>query len=150
MKKIVFLFSILFIIAACKHKSANVVVKTDKSGSVDSTYFDVTGADSEKVKEVKCYPNKQVEMKGRYKDNKRNGHWVSYYPDGRKCSEATYVDGLDDGKHTVYYENGTVRYEGYYSKGKQVGDWKFYNTDGKLVKEKNYDKTDTASVKKNP
>jgi antitoxin component YwqK of YwqJK toxin-antitoxin module len=148
MKKLLFFFSILLIITACKHKNANFVVKTNKSGSTDSTYFNVTGTDSEKVKEVKRYPNKQVEMAGEYKDNKRNGYWVAYYPDGKKWSEGNFVDGLDDGLHTVYFENGNVRYEGNYVKGKQVGIWKFYNKDGKLMKEKNYDKTDPTIATK--
>ncbi len=151
MKKLAFLFSILFIITACKHKSANVEVKTYANGSPkDSTYYEGEGAKKEKVKEVEYYPDKKEKVAGAYKYDKRDGPWVYYYPNGNKWSEGSFVDGLDDGKHTVYFENGTVRYEGYYNKGKKVGNWKFYNADGKLMKEKNYDNTDTTATKKNP
>jgi antitoxin component YwqK of YwqJK toxin-antitoxin module len=151
MKKLVLLFSILFIIAACKHKNTNVEVKTYSNGSPkDSTYYEGEGAQKEKVKEVQFYPDKKEKVAGEFKNDKRTGPWVYYYPNGNKWSEGAFVDGLDDGKHTVYYENGNVRYEGSYNRGKQIGIWKFYDESGKLVKEKNYDKTDTTAAKKNP
>ncbi|MGD0712407.1 MAG: hypothetical protein ABR968_14625 [Bacteroidales bacterium] len=151
MKKLIFLFSVLFIISSCKHKDKNVEVKNYDNGSPkDSTYFEGEGPEKEKVKDVQFYPDKKEKVEGEYKNNKRNGPWVYYYPNGNKWSEGAFVDGLDDGKHTVYYENGNIRYEGFYKRGKQVGNWKFYNIDGKLTKEKNYDKTDTSAVKKSP
>lgn len=150
MKKLIFLFSVLFIIASCKHNNTSVEVKTFKDGTPqDSTYYEGSGVEKEKVKEVQFYPDKKEKVKGEFKGNKRNGPWVYYYPNGNKWSEGAFVDGLDDGKHTVYFENGNIRYEGFYNRGKQVGDWKFYDENGKLVREKNYDKTDTTAAKKN-
>ena len=58
MKKLVFLFSILFIITACKHKSTNVEVKTYANGlPKDSTYYEGEGINKVKVKEVQFYPD---------------------------------------------------------------------------------------------
>lgn len=153
MKKIIFLISTLFIITSCIHKDKKVVEETYTDGSPKvEKYYRGEGADKEMVKEVKYYPNKQKQVEGEYKNDKRNGHWVYYYQNGNKWSEGSFADGLDDGKRTVYFENGNIRYIGFYDKGKKVDGWKFYDENGKLLKEINYSKnsSDSTVVNKNP
>jgi hypothetical protein len=90
------------------------------------------------IKETIYYPNKQVQVVGEYKNNKRNGKWVFYYTNGRIWSDGYFRDGLNDGKRLTYYENGRLRYEAYYEKGERIGKWRFYAEDGKFLKEVDY------------
>ena len=140
MKKIVFFITCIILFSAC-NKSEKVVEETYADGSPKvEKYYKGEGTERDMVKEVTYYENKQKQMEGEFKDNKRNGAWVYYYKNGNKWSEGSFVDGLDDSKRTVYFENGKKRYEGNYAKGVQKGIWKFWDENGKLIKEVDYDK----------
>ncbi len=144
MRKI-FVFSITAVIlCSCTGKGKKVVEETYPDGSPKvEKYYKVDGSDSEMVKEVNYYSNKQKMMEGEYQNSKRDGDWVYYYENGNKWSEGTFIDGLDEGKRTVYYENGQKRYEGNYSKGEETGVWKFWDKNGKLQKTVDYDTVKT-------
>ena len=145
--RIIWFFLAILIITACNKKN-KVVDETYSDGSPKvEKYYTGEGTIRELVKEVRYYSNKQIEMEGEYKDNKRNGDWVYYYKDGKVWSEGSFVNGLDEGKRTVYYENGEKRYEGYYTKGKKTGNWKFWEENGDLVKEIDFDSADTITSK---
>ena len=68
----------------------------------------------------------------------RQGLWISYYENGTKWSESYYVDGKRDGHSLTFYPNGQVRYIGEYKNDEQVGSWKFYDEEGELTNEENY------------
>jgi antitoxin component YwqK of YwqJK toxin-antitoxin module len=147
MKKIICLFIPLILIFAC-NKGKKVVEESYSDGSPKvEKFYKGEGANKEMVKEVRYYSNKQKQMEGEYKDNKRNGSWVYYYENGNKWSEGSFKNGLDDGKRTVYYEDGQKRYEGNYNNGKQVGVWTFWDEKGKIEKEIDFDKTDSTAKK---
>jgi len=140
MKKVVFFLACVILLSAC-NRSEKVVEETFSDGSPKvEKYYNGEGSEKEMVKEVRYYENKQKQMEGEYKDNKRDGNWIYYYKNGNKWSEGSFVNGLDDSKRTVYFENGQKRYEGYYDKGIQVGIWKFWDENGKLIQEEDYDK----------
>jgi antitoxin component YwqK of YwqJK toxin-antitoxin module len=149
MKKIICLFIPLTLVLACNQvKKFKVVEESFPDGSPKvEKYYKGDSTNKEMVKEVRYYPNKNEQLEGEYKDNKRDGNWVYYYENGNKWSEGSFVNGLDNGKRTVYFENGKVRYEGYYNNGKKVGIWKFWDEGGKLQKVIDFDKTDTTSTK---
>jgi len=149
MNKIIYLFVIIIIISACNKGNGKKVIEekySDGSPKVEK-YFKDNDTTKEMVKEVRYYSNKQKQLEGEYKDNKRNGGWIYYYKNGNKWSEGSFADGHDDGKRTVYFENGQKRYEGYYNKGRQVGIWNFWDEKGKLQKVIDYDKPDTTKSK---
>lgn len=77
------------------------------------------------------YPNGTVKIEGNYNENeKRNGLWVSYYDNGVKWSETHYTNGLKNGHTISFFPNGKPRYIGEYQDDKQTGDWFFYNETG--------------------
>ncbi len=86
------------------------------------------------------YENGVIQMKGYYKNGKREGEWAAFFPSGQIQSEGFFTAGKRDHKAVVYYDNGNKMYEGLYKDGFQVGIWKFYERDGKLKEEVNYDK----------
>lgn len=68
-----------------------------------------------------------------FKDGKKNGSLLKYFPDGQLMTESYYIDGFPDGKFTHYHPDGKVQISGKYKNGKQVGDWKYYDENGKAV-----------------
>lgn len=96
------------------------------------------GDNKELIKETTYYPNKQVQMDGTYKDEKREGKWTYWYENGQLWSEGTFVKGKAEGKRTAYFENGKVRYEGFYKEDARVGKWSFFDENGRLLKEVDY------------
>jgi len=89
---------------------------------------------------ISRYPNGVIQMRGYYKNGKREGDWASFFPTGQVQSEGFFTAGKRDHKGTVYYDNGKIMYEGMYKDGKQVGLWKFYDNTGKPTQQVDYDK----------
>jgi antitoxin component YwqK of YwqJK toxin-antitoxin module len=115
---------------------------------IDETYPDGTtkrlcvylgkGENRELIRETTFYSNKNRQMEGTYKDQKRDGKWTYWYEDGTLWSEGMYLRGKSDGKRITYFENGKVRYEGMYKNDMRVGKWQFFDENGRLLKEVDY------------
>jgi len=84
------------------------------------------------------YAPEQIVEEGYYKDGKKEGLWIKYYPSGVKRSEITYVGGRPKGPYRLYYENGKVEEEGNWDKNKNVGSFKRYYSNGNLQQEFNF------------
>ncbi|NOQ73820.1 MAG: hypothetical protein GQ574_17565 [Crocinitomix sp.] len=81
----------------------------------------------------------ELKIEGNYDDNEaRHGLWVSYYETGIKWSESHYTHGTRNGHSITFFPNGKVRYVGEYTDDKQVGHWVFYDEEGNIVKEEDY------------
>src|SRR6056297_3230375 len=48
-------------------------------------------------------------ISGWYKNNKREGEWISWYENGQLWSKGSFDDGKRDGKSKVYFDNGNLR-----------------------------------------
>lgn len=59
-------------------------------------------------------------LTSRYRDGKRNGHWVSYYKNGRVKGESTWKDDGLEGESIEYYPNGKKHYVDTYENRKVV------------------------------
>ena len=57
---------------------------------------------------VYYYPNGQVYYKGNYKNNKREGKWVYYYPNGQVHYKGNYKNNKKEGAHIGWYQDRTV------------------------------------------
>lgn len=140
MKPIIFLFScsILFL-ASCNNRSSGDVNgadgdSTQNGSNTQATDFDVIHKDYEEF-----YEGGALKIEGDFDENqKRNGLWISYYEDGTKWSESFYVHGLKDGHSVTFYPNGSVRYVGEYKDDIQTGNWRFFDESGELAREENY------------
>ena len=61
------------------------------------------------------HPNGQLKIEGQYDMNSlRTGLWVSYYENGIKWSESYYSAGKRDGHTLSFFPNGKPRYIGEY------------------------------------
>lgn len=85
------------------------------------------------------YESGALKVEGDLDENDaRNGLWLSYYENGFKWSESMYVHGLKNGHSVTFFPNGKIRYVGEYKDDEKSGNWKFYDEAGLLVSEENY------------
>ena len=135
-------FSLALILFSCGSKKS--------FESVEETYPDGTSKlikyyKSEKkeilVKAIHYYEDGQKKMEGAFKNDKRDGQWSYWYPDGKLWSQAVYTEGIANGLKTVWHDTGKKYYEGQLTYDKRTGIWKFWDADGNFVKEIDYDKT---------
>lgn len=114
------------------------VVETYQNDNPKIVYFyktdELGNPTEEKTREVYYFEGQKRYMEGDIHQERRNGKWYSYFKNGYVNSEATYIDGKEDGEYTVYYENGNPLYIGYYDKGVCTGTWVFYDESGHITK----------------
>lgn len=132
-------FSICFV--SCKNKTESVVLDTWANGKPKkvATYIVAETGEKTLFKETLYFKDNQKFLEGTYNEStERDGIWISWFENGKKNSQGTYVNGKEEGKYTVWHLNGKIHYVGHYKSGKKTGKWKFYNESGKLIKENNY------------
>ena len=141
MKKLncLFLGLLIALFSGCTKDLEKEVVDTYADGTPKTIrYFRQEGNIKVLAVEEYFYPDGKLRMMGEFKNDKKNGHWISYYDNSNKWSEGFYVDGINEGKTTTWHENGQKYYEGYYKKGERAGTWKFWDEKGIFVKEIEY------------
>ncbi len=70
---------------------------------------------------------------GTYRDGKRDGDWIYYYPNGQKEAIGRYRDGVENGPWTMWYEDGRLQSQGVYLDGRMDGKWVFHYESGETV-----------------
>ena len=81
----------------------------DNGNKFRSKSFDKTG----EVKIIKeWFRNGQIKLEQHFKEGEKNGSWSTWYEDGIKKSEKTYVTGLIHGLVLHWDEKGGLRYQG--------------------------------------
>lgn len=70
--------------------------------------------------------------------NRKQGLWKEYYPDGSLKAEGEYADDLKIKVWKFYYPNGKTEQTGSYVNGKPNGRWQWFYDDGKLFREEEY------------
>ena len=73
-----------------------------------------------------------------YKDGKREGPLLKFFPEGDTMTVGTYVNDSLDGKFMLYYPDGKVQLEGAYSHGIETGEWKYFDEDGNRMDEEEF------------
>lgn len=84
------------------------------------------------------YPGKDGKPVATIALEKGAGNMVCYYANGAKALECTYVNGVFDGKRTMYGPDGKVYEEETYHDGDNMGLQKYYYKGGKIKAEENY------------
>ncbi|UKN00901.1 hypothetical protein K6119_14290 [Paracrocinitomix mangrovi] len=134
------LISLLFV--ACSGNEENHEENNDQNNSEEiNQTTENSEIQSEVPKDVyqEFHPNGQLSIEGKLNENgNREGLWVSYYDNGTKWSESYYSDGIKEGHSLTFFPNGKVRYVGEYKADKKTGLWKFYDEEGNLSKEENF------------
>ncbi len=88
---------------------------------------------------LEYYESGQLKIKGYHNQSiKREGLWISYYESGIKWSESYYIDGKKDGHTVTFFPNGSIRYVGEYDNDEKVGKWTFYDETGIVTHEEQY------------
>ena len=140
-RTILFAFLLSVGLISCRFEN-NIIEETYPDGSPKLVCIYLgRGQSRELIKQTAFYPNKQAQMEGTYKNNRREGHWIYWWMNGKVWSEGTYVNGKADGIRTVYFENGKVRQQGMYKEDMRVGKWRFFDENGRLLQELDYSAT---------
>ncbi|MFK8044449.1 MAG: toxin-antitoxin system YwqK family antitoxin [Crocinitomicaceae bacterium] len=85
------------------------------------------------------YPKGNLKMSGKLNaQGLKEGVWTSYFENGQKNSESTFVNGINNGYSMVWFPSGKVRYFGDYKGGKQVGEWTYFNEEGKIIEKQSH------------
>ncbi len=114
--------------------STSVEVLTTESGEGIEKVEEVIHADYEEF-----YESGALKIEGNFDENEaRNGLWISYYENGQKWSESFYSHGKKEGHSVTFFPNGKIRYVGEYKNDLKTGLWRFYDEVGDLVKEETY------------
>ncbi len=75
---------------------------------------------------------------GEYRNDKKEGLWISKFTNGKTASKGSYAAGSPNGEHILYYENGNVREIQEYTNGLKNGVWKKYFESGELFMQITY------------
>lgn len=99
------------------------VNQIDKNG-LKQGYWVVLGKDRPGAN---CPPEGKVE-EGRYKDNRKVGVWIKYYPDGKTPRiQGTYKNNRPNGEYIRYYSNGNPEERGNFNRNDFSGEyWRYY------------------------
>jgi antitoxin component YwqK of YwqJK toxin-antitoxin module len=91
-------------------------------------YWIITG---EMISDRQFPPQATVE-EGMYKDDRREGLWKKYWPNGKLRSEITYTSGKPLGPYRVYYQSGQMEELGFWDDGKNTGEFKRFYSNGNM------------------
>lgn len=69
-----------------------------------------------------------------YKNGRKNGRWIKYFPDGKISTSGFYVNDTLQGPFQVYDINGQLLMKGQYKNALQEGVWITYDSLGNLQK----------------
>ncbi len=89
----------------------------------------------------------KIEKEGNYLNNRKNGVWKTYYPNGVLKSEITYVNNRPNGYARIYYKNGKLSEEGVWKGTKWVGKYNYYYENGNKAYEWSFNENGKRSGK---
>jgi hypothetical protein len=69
---------------------------------------------------------------------KKQGHYQRGYQNGNMQTDAYYIDNKLNGAYKFYWPNGKLRFEGKYELDKKVGEWKTLDSNGLVIKTENF------------
>jgi hypothetical protein len=81
------------------------------------------------------------------KGTKKEGSFISYYPNGKVASKTNYKNGLEDGLYQKWYENGQPRDSFLMRNGIIVGKGYSWNEDGSIFSVYDLDQEGNGTVK---
>ena len=75
---------------------------------------------------------------GTYKNGRRDGAWITYYPNGQKAAESNFKDDRKDGREAAWYRSGKKQLEADYKNGVPHGAITMWNEQGVVVLTREY------------
>jgi antitoxin component YwqK of YwqJK toxin-antitoxin module len=124
------------LLSGLTYKTGNEIHWNDENGNL----ITVEPIDIKKCRYIVryYYPNRQVEHKIEYQNDKRHGKGVGRYKNGEKSFEYEYQSGKPHGKYIGWYENGNKEYEYEYQNGRLYGKYIWWSKNGKKENEYEY------------
>jgi antitoxin component YwqK of YwqJK toxin-antitoxin module len=86
----------------------------------------------------KDYANDAVIEKGYYKNSRKDGKWIKYWPNGNIKSEMFYKRGRTFGNYITYFNNGNIEEQGSMKSGFLYGEYKMYWPNGQIRQSKTF------------
>lgn len=101
------------------------------------------------VQVLKAYhSNGKLANKIQFKNGKRNGVDIWYYPTGKKFKVTNYKNGVRHGNEIEYDESGRKTYEEPYRNGKSHGIKKYYDEKGRIRTKQKYEDGEEISLER--
>jgi antitoxin component YwqK of YwqJK toxin-antitoxin module len=139
MKRILY-FILMLSMFACQTREVQVVEDVNQDGTPKKVVdYILKGSDSIPQHEVQYHEGGAKLMEGSFANGKREGEWVSWFPDGQVWSKGYFKNGKRDGKSWVYHPNGQLYMKGEYKDGEKIGLWLVFNEDGIVIGKKTYE-----------
>ena len=76
--------------------------------------------------------NGQLSSKGNFINGKKEGLWIGYWDNGQINYKTEYKNDVLEGSHLEYQNNGQLYSKGKRKNGEKHGYWFFYKKDGSL------------------
>lgn len=149
MKK--FLTILLFAITVCSTAQQNWAIAGDTINMIDANgkrqgKWVILGKNNLNA----GYQPDQIMSEGMYKDNRKTGVWIDYFPSGNIKNKMTYVDGRPSGSCNLYFWDGKVKEEGTWLNNRWVGNYKYTFENGDVLEMVFDDKGNELSRKLTP
>ena len=80
-----------------------------------------------------AYEPNQKMSEGMYKDNRKTGVWIDYFPTGNIKNNITFVDGRPHGSCNLYFWDGKIKEEGTWLNNRWVGHYKYTFENGDVL-----------------
>ena len=85
------------------------------------------------------YPAEGKIEEGNYKDDRREGVWTKYYPDGKTPKQrGEYQNNRPNGSYVKFHPNGKIKETGTFEANEYKDSLKRFHENGKLMYEANY------------
>jgi antitoxin component YwqK of YwqJK toxin-antitoxin module len=92
------------------------------------------------------YPGEGKSELTTWKNGIKQGPWETYFPDGKIKLKCNYRNDQKDGPIKVYFVSGKIMMSGQYLNGVPIGQWIYYKEKGGILKKELYDKGRVVKV----
>jgi antitoxin component YwqK of YwqJK toxin-antitoxin module len=125
------LLSAILLFAGLGHASTGDDLNSIDDQGLRQGYWIIKGYMSEKPEFA---ANNKVE-EGEYLNNKKEGSWKHYWPNGNMKSEIFYHHNRPQGAYKVFYIDGQLEEQGNWERNKNIGEFRRFHTNGQPQQE---------------
>ena len=124
-------------------QQSNDIINRLDTNNLKQGFWKIT---AEMRQDTGYFPGDIIE-EGEFKNSRKTGLWVRYYPKGIKQSEIIYVNGRPKGEYITYYRNGKVEEEGNWVQQRNTGEFTRYYDNGQKMQEFDFDENGVRNGK---
>jgi len=128
-----FIIASVFTLTSAISQSDTINQLDDNSGRKIGLWI-VTG----EISKNNDYAKDAIVEKGYYKNSRKDGKWIKYWPNGNVKSEMFYKRGRTSGNYITYFNNGNIEEQGTMKSGTLYGEYKMYWPNGQIRQNKTF------------